>query len=128
MIVTLSKPVASGKPAFFFKTTDGTSIGEKLTGTASGAEVVFTGTGVAAGDLIIADYYYESTASAKSMTISSDVFPGTYLLEGTTMWRTEQGYDVEALYTIPKLKILPGFTIGMASSGDPQPLHSMQRF
>ena len=116
-------PVVSAKhPIFFFKTQDGTNMGEELTATNSGTEVTLTGvTGIAEGDKVIADYYYEAPASTQSITITSDIFPGTYILEGDTFWRNEDGDDVVAKYTIPKLKILPGFTIGMASSGDPQP-------
>jgi hypothetical protein len=119
--VTLSKAAISSKPAFFYVTMDGTSLGTKLTATVTGTQAVLVGAGLAAGSQVIADYYYTGPATAQSMTITSDLFPGTYKLEGTTVWRNEDGFDVEAKYTIPKLKIQPGFTIGMASSGDPQP-------
>lgn len=116
-------PIASQKN-FFYKTSDGTSMDQKLEiTTTAGAETidVSTVTSLASGDQIIADYYYTTPNTTQSLTVSSDVFPGTYMLEGTTIWKNEAGQDVEALYTIPKLKIQPGFTIGMASSGDPQP-------
>lgn len=121
--ITLTKIpiVTAATPAFFYKTTDGTSMNQKLVSSNTGTDVVLTGDSLVAGDKVIADYYYEAPLTTKSLTVTSDIFPGTYMLEGTTVWRNEDGYDVEALYTIPKLKILPNFSIGMASSGDPQP-------
>jgi hypothetical protein len=122
--ITLAKaPIASQK-SFFYKSTDGTSMDEKLEITPASASNIIDlkdVTSVAAGDQIIADYYYTAPNTTQSLTVNSNVFPGTYMLEGTTIWKNEAGQDVEALYTIPKLKIQPGFTIGMASSGDPQP-------
>lgn len=123
-IVLTKIPVASNSkyPIFFYKTNDGTNMGEKLTATSTGAEVTLTGnTDIKEGDEVIASYYYEAPVTTQSITISADIFPGVYALEGTTFWRNEDGEDVEALFLIPKLKILPNFTIGMASSGDPQP-------
>jgi len=118
--VSLTKVPLTTKPSFFYRTTDGTSMDEKLvSATPVTQEITFTGLNV--GEKVIADYYYEAPDTTQSLTVTSDLFPGTYLLEGTTMWRNEDGYDVEALYTIPKLKVLPGFSIGMASTGDPQP-------
>ncbi|WP_336761600.1 hypothetical protein [Paenibacillus sp. USHLN196] len=118
--LTLAKEPLTTKPAFFYRTVDGTSIGEKLiSATPVSQEIDFAG--LAVGEKVIADYYYNAPDTTQSMTVYSDVFPGTYLLEGTTMWRNEDGKDVEALYTVPKLKVLPGFSIGMASTGDPQP-------
>lgn len=118
-------PIATSK-YFFYKTSDETSMDEKLEyaipATPVSKELDFVDVkGIVAGDKVIADYYYQSAPTTQSMTITSDLFPGTYMLEGTTLLRNEYGQDVEALYTIPKLKILSDFTIGMASSGDPKP-------
>ena len=122
IVLTKIPVVNENHPIFFFKTQDGTNMGEELTATNTGTDVTLTGnTDLVVGDKVIADYYYEAPTSTQSITITSDIFPGTYILEGTTFWRNEDGYDIEALYTVPKLKVLPGFTIGMASSGDPQP-------
>ncbi|PIH59168.1 hypothetical protein [Paenibacillus sp. LK1] len=118
--LTLEKEPLTTKPVFFYRTVDGTSMGEKLI-SATPVTQEITLTGLAVGEKVIADYYYSAPDTTQSMTVASDVFPGTYLLEGTTMWRNEDGKDVEALYTVPKLKVLPGFSIGMASTGDPQP-------
>lgn len=131
-IVTLSaKPTATaGYSVFFYKTDDGSSIGEKLTATVttSGTPVTtkakFTGGTIpSTGDLVIVDYYIDAPAKAQTLTIAADKFAGTYLLEGETLWRNEDGVDVPALYTIPKLKILNDFSIEMASSGDPKPFN-----
>lgn len=127
-VITLSKaPTATaGNSKFFYKTTDGVTIGEKLTGTVTTAAGVTTVTfaatpAVSDGDKVIADYYVDAPTNAQSLVIASDIFPGTYILEGETLWRNENGVDVPAIYTIPKLKIQPNFSIAMASSGDPQP-------
>ncbi|GIP32609.1 hypothetical protein [Paenibacillus sp. J2TS4] len=123
-IITLSKAptAAAGYPSFFYATSDGTSMDAKLTGTVEGNQVKLSGDSLPqAGDQVIADYYVEAPAKAESIVIDSSKFPGTYLLEGETLWRNEAGKDVPALFTIPKLKVKPNFTIGMAASGDAQP-------
>lgn len=133
-VVTLShKPTATaGYLTLFYKTDDGSSIGEKLTAT-----VTTTGTGeaavtkakfsaaptLAAGELVIVDYYIDAPAKSQTVLIDADKFPGTYMLEGETLWRNEDGVDVPALYTIPKLKISPNFTIDMAMNGEPKPFN-----
>ncbi|GJM68137.1 hypothetical protein HMSSN036_03530 [Paenibacillus macerans] len=124
--ITLSKIPLTNQKYYFYKTSDETSLNEKLNVTITATPVteeidLSAVTGIKAGDKVIADYYYTAPASTQSMTIAADLFPGTYKLEGTTFWRNEDGKDIEALYTIPKLKIQPNFSIGMASSGDPQP-------
>ncbi|NEW08220.1 hypothetical protein GK047_19655 [Paenibacillus sp. SYP-B3998] len=132
--VTLSaKPTATaGYLTFFYKTDDGSSIGEKLTATVTttgtGAAAVtkakFTGAPVlATGDIVIVDYYVDAPAKSQTISIDADKFPGTYMLEGETIWRNEAGHDVPALYTIPKLKISPNFVISMAMNGEPKPFH-----
>ncbi|MBE7897187.1 hypothetical protein G7L40_00485 [Paenibacillus polymyxa] len=118
--IELTKEPLASKKSFFFKTTNGTVMDEKLVA-ATPVSQSMTFAGLTEGDRVIADYYYNAPTTTKSLTITSDIFPGTYLLEGTTLWRTEDGVDVEALYTIPKLKVQPNFKINMASSGDPQP-------
>ncbi|MEI7025777.1 hypothetical protein [Paenibacillus sp. y28] len=128
--VKLSHKVTSEAdyPVFIYKTEDGISMeGGKLTAsfTEDGGVTVATLSGAdapAAGEQVIVDYYYNA-ANKKSLSISSDKFAGTYLLEGETLWRNEEGQDVPALFTIPKLKILNEFTIEMAATGDPKPFN-----
>ncbi|MCW3792565.1 hypothetical protein HF638_02735 [Paenibacillus sp. SZ31] len=120
--IKLSYTPLTSKLAHFFKTSNGSSMDAKLTASPiTGTAVTFTEATLNEGDKVIADYYYAAPDTTQSMTVASDVFPGTYLLEGTTNWKNEDGFDVEAVYTIPKLKVMPGFSIGMASTGDPQP-------
>lgn len=124
LAIVLSKlPVTSAKyPILYYKTKDGYSLGEKLNATSTGSEVTLTGNAdIAEGDKVIVDYYYEAATTTQSLTITTDIFPGTYKLEGTTTWRNEDGVDVEAVYTIPKLKINPGFTLPSMATGDPAP-------
>ncbi|OPH47567.1 hypothetical protein BC351_10260 [Paenibacillus ferrarius] len=130
VVILSSKPTAvAGYLTLFYKTEDGSSLGEKLTAT-----VTTTGTGAAAvtkakfagaipavGDLVIVDYYVDAPAKSQTISIDADKFPGTYFLEAETLWRNEDGVDVPALYTIPKMKISPNFTISMGMSGEPKP-------
>lgn len=126
MKVNLAQVPLASQKNFFYKTTDGITMEEKISFTIPSSQADKTldltaVTGVAVGNKLIVDYYYTAPISTQSMSVTSDLFPGTYTLEGTTFWRNEDGVDVEALYTIPKLKVQPGFSIAMTSTGDPQP-------
>lgn len=72
-----------------------------------------------AGKKVVIDYYYTSSTTTKSVVISAEKFAGTYILEAETLWRNEQGVDVPANFTIPKVKISSGLSIPMENSGDP---------
>lgn len=71
------------------------------------------------GKKVVIDYYYESSTNTKSVVISAEKFAGTYMLEAETLWRNEDGVDVPANFTIPKVKISSGLSIPMENSGDP---------
>ncbi|TPG68901.1 hypothetical protein EEL31_10410 [Brevibacillus laterosporus] len=124
-IIKLTKKptTVKGYSTFFFKTDDGSSIGEKLTGvvttTGSNTKVKLTGTALEVGDKVIADYYIDAPTKSQSMDITSKTFPGTYTLEADTLWRNEDGVDIPAKYTIPKLKVKPNFTLTHGAAGDP---------
>lgn len=123
-IVTLSSAPTStaGYTAFFYRTDDGSTIGEELTATLTGSEAALSGTPAPKdGDLVIVDYYYNAPVGAQTLEITSDKFAGTYMLEAETLWRNEDGIDVPAIFTIPKLKIQNEWTIEMTPTGDPKP-------
>ena len=73
----------------------------------------------AEADAILVDYYEEKTSGATQIEITPDKFGGNFYLEAETLFRTEQGVDLPAIFTIPNCKIQSNFTFTMASSGDP---------
>lgn len=70
-------------------------------------------------DAVLVDYYEEKTSGARQIEITPDKFGGNFYLEAETLFRTEQGVDLPAIFTIPNCKIQSNFTFTMASSGDP---------
>ena len=70
-------------------------------------------------DAIMIDYYEKKIAGAQHIEITPDRFGGNFYLEAETLFRTEQGVDLPAIFTIPNCKIQSNFTFTMASSGDP---------
>jgi len=127
-VITLSHtPLGiNGADKFFFTTADGASLGVEhvYASTPATGKYQITGTTVTfftdvpAGTLIIATYDYTSAATTKKIKIDSDKFPGTYEITGECFFRLESGIDVPANFAIRKAKILPGFTITMAPSGE----------
>lgn len=116
--VTLAEVPAAGKPIFVFSTQYGYDIGEDIEHTLT--EGTITLTAATEGDKVIVDYYYESGETTQTMTVLSDKFPGYYMLEASTLWRNEEtGKDYEAVYTMPKVKLQPDFTLENANEGDP---------
>lgn len=74
-----------------------------------------------AGDFYIVDYYVDETA-ANSMTqidIDPSKFAGSFYIEGSTLWRDENGQDHPVEIVIPNGKVQSNFTFNMSSSGDP---------
>jgi hypothetical protein len=70
--------------------------------------------------MVIVDYYYDSEATAKTISITADDFPGYYTLEGYTTWTDKAtGTEVEVLYTMPKIKLKPDFKLDQAAEGEP---------
>ena len=70
-------------------------------------------------DAVIIDYYEEKTENARQIEITPDKFGGNFYLEAETLFRTQEGVDLPAIFTIPNCKIQSNFTFTMASSGDP---------
>ena len=75
---------------------------------------------LAAGDVVLVDYYIKRTSKAQQIEITADKFAGNYYLEASTLFRDEAtGKDMPAEFIIPNGKIQSNFTFAMASSGDP---------
>lgn len=113
--VTLTEtPVAGTITAY--STEDGKFHKDELTaGTVTGNVLPVTGgtPAVADGDQVIVYYQYASAATAKSVTISADKFPGFYEVVADTLVRSEDGVDEPFQIVIKKAKLQPGFTMTM---------------
>jgi len=73
-----------------------------------------------AGDVVIVDYYYDSTTTSKEFVIDSGKFSGYYRIEADCLWKRESdGVDLPAKFIMPRSKMASSFTITMASEGDP---------
>ncbi len=70
-------------------------------------------------DAVLVDYYEEKASGARQIEITPDKFGGNFYLEAETLFRTQEGVDLPAIFTIPNCKIQSNFTFTMASSGDP---------
>lgn len=66
------------------------------------------------------DMYALLNSGATEITIAPEDFGGYFYVEADTLFRREDtGMDMAATLTFPRVKIQSGFTIAMASSGDP---------
>jgi len=74
---------------------------------------------IARADAVLVDYYEEKVENARQIEITPDKFGGNFYLEAETLFRTQEGVDLPAIFTIPNCKIQSNFTFTMASSGDP---------
>ena len=73
----------------------------------------------AAGKTIKLDFYVRMTTGATEITISPDDFGGFFYVEADTLYRNQDGKDMAATITFPKVKIQSGFTLAMSPTGDP---------
>ena len=65
------------------------------------------------------DFYVAMTSGATEITIAPGDFGGYFYVEADTLYRNQDGKDMSATLTFPKVKIQSGFTITMAANGDP---------
>lgn len=65
------------------------------------------------------DFYVYMIAGATEITIAPDDFGGYFYVEADTLYRNQDGKDMAATLTFPKVKIQSGFTLSMAPTGDP---------
>lgn len=116
-----------GENLFIFISDDGKTIGTEAvvatdyTITDGQISIVIGGAiDLATDKFIIVDYYWASETTAQSILITADKFPGYFKLEADTLWRSEtDGVDYPAQYTMPKIKIMPNFTIKGTPDGTP---------
>ena len=65
------------------------------------------------------DFYVLMDREATEITIGPDDFGGYFYVEADTLYRNQDGKDMAATLTFPKVKIQSGFTLTMAANGDP---------
>lgn len=66
------------------------------------------------------DYYVVMTEGATQIEIKPSDFGGYFYVEADTLFRREDnGQDMAATLTFPRVKVQSGFTFTMAASGDP---------
>lgn len=70
-------------------------------------------------DSILVDYYTERLEGARQIEITADKFGGSFYLEASTLFRTQDGVDMPAEFIIPNCRIQSNFNFTMASTGDP---------
>lgn len=125
---TLTKP-ASTKGATWYGKLDenGNLVGEmiKVDASADPAGDSVEGTalvvpGAKKDDFYLVDYYTEETsAGTTQIDIDPSKFAGSFYIEGSTLWRDEDGQDHPVEIVIPNGKVQSNFTFNMSSSGDP---------
>lgn len=76
----------------------------------------------AKGKTIKLDFYVRMTTGATEITVAPDDFGGYFYVEADTLYRNQDGKDMAATLTFPKVKIQSGFTLTMAPNGDPSEL------
>lgn len=81
--------------------------------------LVGNGKDVKVGEVVKLDFYVVMTTGATQITIYPDSFGGYFYVEADTLYRNEDGKDMAATLTYPKVKINSAFTITMAANGDP---------
>lgn len=65
------------------------------------------------------DFYVLLSTDGTQITIGPDDFGGYFYVEADTLYRNQDGKDMAATLTFPKVKIQSGFTMTMAANGDP---------
>ena len=72
------------------------------------------------GKTVELDFYVVMTQGVTEITIEPGDFGGYFYVEADTLFRREDnGKDMAATLTFPRVKIQSGFTFTMAASGDP---------
>ena len=73
----------------------------------------------AANKTIKLDFYIRMTTGATEITIAPGDFGGFFYVEADTLYRNQDGKDMAATITFPRVKVQSGFTLSMAPTGDP---------
>lgn len=73
----------------------------------------------AKGETIKLDFYVVMSDGASEITIAPDDFGGYFYVEADTLYRNQNGKDMAATLTFPRVKIQSGFTMSMSATGDP---------
>ena len=65
------------------------------------------------------EFYVIRLSDATVIEIEPDKFAGYYYVEAKTLYRQQNGVDIGAVITIPKVKIQSKFSLSMSATGDP---------
>jgi hypothetical protein len=115
--VTVSQTIAVTTEVYAFLDGSGAEVAIV---SASGSTVEFDGTKVPTGTLVTVYYKFASGASAETIKITSDAFPGYYKIVGDTVVRnSSNGVDEPFQLIIHKAKLQPGFTLTFQADGEP---------
>lgn len=71
------------------------------------------------GKTIKFDFYVVMKDNCTVISIKPGDFGGYFYVEADTLYRNQDGKDMAATLTFPKVKVQSGFTISMAPNGDP---------
>lgn len=83
------------------------------------AQIEVPSTKVTLGDVIKVDLYAVIYDGATQIRIEPDSFGGYFYVEADTLYRNQDGRDMAATLTFPKVKVQSGFTLSMSPTGDP---------
>lgn len=96
--------------------------GEELTASVTGSVVTLTGTGLAAGDTVVAFYQYASPTTSKKISIKANKFAKAVKIYGDGLWRDQETETDKAVkMTVHKAKPQGNFSL-TTSSSDPTSL------
>lgn len=72
------------------------------------------------GKTVAFDFYVAMNSGVTEITIRPESLGGYFYVEGDTLYRREDnGKDMAATITFPKVKVQSAFTLSMSASGDP---------
>ena len=118
-IIGTNGKICTEAPVFVMAMEKGSLTGELFANEPS--EKAIKVTGAADGTEVMLDFYVlKPTANVSEIQIDAENFAGYYYVEADTLFRRQDdGVDMPANITLPKVKIQSNFTFSMASSGDP---------
>jgi len=100
-------------------TLSGVNSTSKVASVTPSTDASFTVASTYVNKTIKLDFYVVMKSNATQITIEPSSFGGYFYVEADTLYRNEDGKDMAATLTYPKVKINSAFTITMAANGDP---------
>lgn len=117
--VLTDEVICADAPIYVLEMEGDDFIGAPVAGTADGNQTISV-TGLTSGATVFVDYYVtKAAADVSELQIDAENFAGFYYVEASCLFRRNDGVDMPAELTIPKVKIQSNFTFNMAATGDP---------